>query len=257
MSGPKSAPTVDVEPVDEAAADLAALIEAEEAAAAAEARAAQARRRALELRRPAADVAEPEAEENPPESNDSDPPRTRKRRRFRMRLFRMRRLRRLRRPRRATLISAVAVLCTAALLAVSTYVVLQHNRITEDQQRAAEFAGAARQVVLTLMSIEPAKAKEIVQHILDSSTGSFHDEFRRGADAFVKVTQSSKAATVATVQAAAVQSMTAETAVVLVSARTALTGAASGQEQPHTWRLRLTMTRDGGQPKMSGVEFIS
>lgn len=254
MSGPKSAPTVDVEPVDEAAADLAALIEAEEAAAAAEARAAQARRRALELRRPAADVAEPGAEENPPDSNDSDPPRTGRRRRFKMQRFRMRRLRR---PRRATLISAVAVLCTAALLAVSTYMVLQHNRITEDQQRAAEFAGAARQVVLTLMSIEPAKAKEIVQHILDSSTGPFHNEFQRGADAFVKVTQSSKAATVATVQAAAVQSMTAETAVVLVSARTALTGAANGQEQPHTWRLRLTMTRDGGHPKMSGVEFIS
>lgn len=255
MSGPKSVPTVDVEPVDEAAADLVALIEAEEAAAAAEARAAQARRRALELRRPAADVSE--AEENPPDSNDSDPPRTGKRRRFRMQRFRMRRLRRLRRPRRATLISAVGVLCTAALLAGSTFMVLQHNRITEDQQRAAEFAGAARQVVLTLMSIEPAKAKEIVQHILDSSTGSFHNEFQRGADAFVKVTQSSKAATVATVQAAAVQSMTAQTAVVLVSARTALTGVASGQEQPHAWRLRLTMTRDGGHPKMSGVEFIS
>ncbi|WP_240748613.1 hypothetical protein [Mycobacterium paragordonae] len=237
------------------AADLAALIEAEEAAAAAEARAAQARRRALELRRPAADV--DEVDENPPDSDDSDPPRTGKQRRFRMRRFRMRRLRRLRRPRRATLISAVAVLCTVALLAVSTFMVLQHNRITEDQQRAAEFAGAARQVVLTLMSIEPAKAKEIVQHILDSSTGSFHDEFQRGADAFVKVTQSSKAATVATVQAAAVQSMTAETAVVLVSARTALTGVASSQEQPHAWRLRLTMTRVGGHPKMSGVEFIS
>lgn len=255
MSGPKSVPTVDVEHVDEVAADLAALIEAEEAAAAAEALAAQARRRALELRRPAADV--DEVDENPPDSDDSVPPRTGKQRRFRMRRFRMRRLRRLRRPRRATLISAAAVLCTVALLAVSTFMVLQHNRITEDQQRAAEFAGAARQVVLTLMSIEPAKAKEIVQHILDSSTGSFHDEFRRGADAFVKVTQSSKAATVATVQAAAVQSMTGDTAVVLVSARTALTGAASGQEQAHTWRLRLTMTRVGGHPKMSGVEFIS
>lgn len=164
--------------------------------------------------------------------------------------------RRFRRPTATTLLASIAVLCTAALLAVSVVLVRHHDDITRTQQRAAEFTAAARQVVVTLMSIDAANAKDDVQRIIDSSTGQFKDEFQRAANDFIKVAESAKVSVKTSVQAAAVESMTAETAVVLVAASSTLTNTAGGTEQPRSWRLSVKLAKDGGQIKMSSMEFI-
>ena len=56
-----------------------------------------------------------------------------------------------------------------------------------DQQRRAEFEAAARQGVVTLMSLDYNKAKEDVQRIIDNSTGEFKKDFQNHAEDFVKV----------------------------------------------------------------------
>src|SRR5208283_3379929 len=164
---------------------------------------------------------------------------------------------RFRRPRRTTVVVSIAVLCTSALLAASTVMVRHHEDLMRKQQRAAEFTAAARQVVVTLMSINAASAKDDVQRIIDSSTGQFRDEFQRAAEDFTKVAQSAKVSTKTSVQAATVESMTDDTAVVLVAASSTLTNAAGASEQPRSWRLSVKLARDGGQIKMSSMEFIS
>jgi len=59
------------------------------------------------------------------------------------------------------------------------------------------------------------------------------------------------------VNAAALESIEANTAQVLVSATSRITNSPPGkQEPPRAWRMRVTVVEDGGQYKMSKVEFV-
>jgi Mce-associated membrane protein len=150
----------------------------------------------------------------------------------------------------------LASLCTIALIAASARMVIIHRDQAAEQQRSAEYAAAARQSVVTLMSLDFNKAKEDVQRIVDNSTGQFRDDFKNQADDFIKVAQDSKVITEVTVNTAAVESMTNDTAVVLVSASSRVTNAAGAKQEPRSWRLSVNLQRDGGQIKMSKVEFV-
>ena len=155
-----------------------------------------------------------------------------------------------------TLAAALAVACTAALVTLSVLMVMDHRHQAADQQRRAEYSAAARQSVVTLMSLDFNKAKEDVQRIIDNSTGTFRDDFKNQADDFIKVAQESKVVTEVTVNATAVESMSDDSAVVLVSASSRVTNSAGAKQEPRSWRLSVDLKRDGGQIKMSKVEFV-
>ncbi|CAN3127588.1 Mce-associated membrane protein [Mycobacterium sp. smrl_JER01] len=215
---------------------LAELAEAEAAEAEARAAAARARAAAIRLRQHAdepvvADVAEGEQPNGSPS-------------------------RRWRWPHRSTVAGVVAVGCTAALLAASGYMTWQHRAMMQTEQASAEFSAAARQVVVTLLSIDFGDAQADVQRILDVSTGEFREDFEAAADDFVKVAQDAAVTTEAQVTAAAVESMTPDSAVVLVTAATTVTNAAGAKDDPRSWRLSVNVARDGDQIKMSKVEFV-
>jgi Mce-associated membrane protein len=152
--------------------------------------------------------------------------------------------------------AAVAIAGTCALITLSVLMVIDHRHQAAEQQRRAEFAAAARQSVVTLMSLDFNKAKDDVQRIIDNSTGQFRDDFKNQMDDFVKVAQDSKVVTEVTVNATAVESMTNDSADVLVSATSRVTNAAGAKQEPRSWRLSVHIERDGGQLKMSKVEFV-
>ena len=131
-----------------------------------------------------------------------------------------------------------------------------HRQVQAEQQRRAEFAAAARQGVVTLMSLDYTKAKEDVQRIIDNSTGQFKTDFQNTADDFVKVATDSKAVTETSVTATAVESMTDDTATVIVAATSRVTNAAGAKQEPRAWRLSVNLARDGGQMKLAKVEFV-
>jgi Mce-associated membrane protein len=261
------------DPTDElTSADALALAEqaeAEAAEAAARAAAARARVRAIRLRR---QVAKPDATDNagdaegegvvttveqtePAEASDTDPAdETATAEETEWKTARVRR--RLRRPRLRTIVSALALVLVAALLAATGYMVWQHHNATEQRQRAADFAAAARQGVITLMSLDFNKAKEGVQRIVDDSTGSFKTDFEAQADTMVKAVQDSKVVATASVSAVAVQSMTNDSAVVLLAAKSEVTNSTGANKEPRMWRLSVTVARDGSQLKLSRVEFV-
>ena len=168
------------------------------------------------------------------------------------------RLSRLRRPRWSTVAATVAVVVILAALAGSVYMVLDHRHATEQRRRAAEFAAAARQGVVTLTSLDFEHAKEGVQNIIEVSTGSFKDDFVKMADDFTKVVQESKVISQGSVQADAVDlnSMTDNSAVVLIASTSEVTNAAGAKQDPRKYRLIVTVARDGGQLKLSKVEFL-
>jgi Mce-associated membrane protein len=148
------------------------------------------------------------------------------------------------------------VLCTIALLAVSYMLVKEHREVVADQKLNAEYAAAGRQSVVTLMSLDFNKAQENVKQIIDNSTGSFKTDFENQADDFVKVAQESKVVTDVTVNATAVDSMSPDSAVVLVAATSRVTNAAGAKQEPRAWRLAVNLKREGDQIKMEKVEFV-
>jgi Mce-associated membrane protein len=170
--------------------------------------------------------------------------------------LRLQRLRR--RPKWSTIAAAVAVLIIIAALSGSGYMVLDHRNAQRKRERVAEFAAGARQGVVTLTSLDFNHAKEGVQHILENSTGSFRDDFLKMADDFTKVVEQSKVVSQGSVQAAAVDldTMTDNSAVVLVASTSEVTNAAGAKQDPRNYRLIVTVARDGGQLKISKVEFV-
>jgi Mce-associated membrane protein len=163
---------------------------------------------------------------------------------------------RLPRPSLALATAALAAALTVGFVAAGVYMTLHHQRVVAQQERSAEFAAAARQGVVTLMSLDFTRAEEDVQRIIDNTTGDFRKDFEGQAEIFTQVAQESKVITEATVNSVAVASMTQDTATVLVAVTTNVSNAASQEQQPRSWRLSVDVARDAGQIKLAKVEFV-
>lgn len=164
--------------------------------------------------------------------------------------------RRLRLPSWSVAWKAAVIILICAFVAASGYMMWQRHETVERNQRAANFIAGARQGVVNLTSMDFNKAKEDVQRVIDSSTGQFRDDFQARAKDFTTVVEQSKVVTEGTVNAAAVQSINGDFALVLVAATSHVTNAAGAKDAPRNWRLKVTVKNDGGQYKMSNVEFI-
>jgi Mce-associated membrane protein len=164
--------------------------------------------------------------------------------------------RRLRLPSLSVAWKAAVIVLICAFVAASGYMMWNRHEVTERNQRAANFLAGARQGVVNMTSLDFNRAKEDVQRVIDSSTGQFRDDFQQRAKDFTTVVEQSKVVTQGTVNAAAVQSMDGNSALVLVAATSRITNAAGAKDEPRNWRLKVTVTDDGGQYKMSKLEFV-
>jgi Mce-associated membrane protein len=163
-----------------------------------------------------------------------------------------------RRLRLSTVAAILGIVVIVASLAGTVYMVMEHRNVAEQRQRAAEFAAAARQGVLALTSLDFNHAQRGVQRIVEVSTGSFKADIQKMADDFAKAVQESKVVEQGAVESVAVDldSMTTDSAVVLVSSKSDVTNAAGARQDPRDFRLIVTIVRDGGQLKMSKVQFV-
>jgi Mce-associated membrane protein len=152
--------------------------------------------------------------------------------------------------------AALVLLCTFAFIGASVFMFLQHRNAVDEHRRTAEYAAAARQGVVTLMSLDFNKADQDVQRIIDNTTGDFREEFEAQSQAFAQVARDSKVITEVTVNVTAVESMTQDKAVVLVSATSHVSNTAGARNEPRSWRLAVDLAREGDQIKMSKVEFV-
>jgi Mce-associated membrane protein len=153
-------------------------------------------------------------------------------------------------------LAAAAILAICGLLGASGWMLWHHHTVLAERQRSAAYVAAARQGVVNLTSLDFNKAKEDVQRVLDSATGEFRDDFQRRADDFASVVKDSKAVTEGSVTASAVESMSKDSAVVLVLANERVTNSAGAKDDPRAFRFRVSVVRDGDQLKISKVEFV-
>lgn len=242
------------------------LTEAEEAVSRAEARAEEARARAEQLRRQAVESSRDESdtddamdvEDTADTADGSDNDETAESRTSLARLRRsLRGLQsRVRPPKQSTVGVGAAIILCAASLGASGYMLWQHISLMHEQKRAAEFTTAARAGVELMMSIDPDHARENVQRLIDNTTGIMQTQLRATSTYLVEDAQKAKVATKATAEDIAVESMTDNSAVVLVMAKSDTTNPDKSKRPPAYWRLSVGLTRDGGQLKMSKVDFL-
>ncbi|MXP23297.1 hypothetical protein GIY30_18330 [Gordonia sp. HNM0687] len=145
---------------------------------------------------------------------------------------------------------------TVAALAATVAIGWHHRQVEADRALAADFTAAAERGVTAITSLDFENAKRDVQRIVDQSTGEFRNDFTGRAEDFTSVIEQSKVTTNGEVTGSAVESLSDDSAVVLVSARSDVTNAAGAEEEPRTWRLRVTVTDDGGTKKISKVDFV-
>jgi Mce-associated membrane protein len=124
------------------------------------------------------------------------------------------------------------------------------------QQQRALFLQVGRQGALNLTTINAVQADADMKRILDSSTGTFHDQVQKGSREFVALLQQAQTKSEGTIADAVVESEQDHQAQVLVavSVKPVITGAS---DQPtRTWRMRITVEHVDGGAKISKVEFV-
>ncbi len=151
---------------------------------------------------------------------------------------------------------AVAGLAIGASLVLSGLMLWQHRSVAAREARDGQIVDAARASVTALLSIDHTRARADVQRVLELSTGAFRDDFAKSADDFVKTAESQQVVTVAKIKAVALESTDADGGVVLVAVDNEVSNSAGAKQDPRPFRMSVTVASDGGQFKMSSLEFV-
>jgi Mce-associated membrane protein len=92
--------------------------------------------------------------------------------------------------------------------------------------------------------------------ILDTATGSFHDDFASRSQPFIDVVKQSKSTTVGTITEAGVESESGDSAQILVAVTVKTSNAAAPEQELRSWRMRVGVQKVGADVKVANVEFV-
>jgi Mce-associated membrane protein len=129
----------------------------------------------------------------------------------------------------------------------------QTQQIT--QQRVL-FLEAGRQGAVNLTTIDWRNADGDVQRILDSATGTFYDEFTKRSQPLIEVVKQVQSTSQGKITAAGLESVSGTEAQVLVAVSVKISNTAAPEQNPRSWRMRITVQKVGQDVKVSNVEFV-
>ncbi|UXA11501.1 hypothetical protein KXD97_26390 [Mycobacterium sp. SMC-8] len=141
--------------------------------------------------------------------------------------------------------------CLVGWLGYRTYEI----RAAQDEQQVFVEAARLGAVNLTTFGFDTTEAD--IQRILDSTTGSFHEDFQMGQDPFVAVIKQAKSRSEGTVTAAGLESQDGDRAQVLVAVSVKTSNAGAPEQEPRAWRMRIGVDKVGvDAAKVSSVTFV-
>lgn len=155
-------------------------------------------------------------------------------------------------PRRAAALVSSIVVVLAILTGWMAYRADESHRAQQDQ---ALFVRAGRQAAVNLTTINYAEADGDVQRILGTAAGSFYDEFRKRAPAFVDVVKQAQSKSEGSVTEAGLESMHGAVGRVLVAVSVSSSLAGTPAQQ-RNWRMRMDIEKAGDSTKVVKVEFV-
>jgi Mce-associated membrane protein len=118
------------------------------------------------------------------------------------------------------------------------------------------FLQVGRQGALNLTTIDWQHAEGDVQRILDSATGTFYDDFQKRSQPFVEVVKQAQSKSVGSIAEAGVESISGDSAQVLVAVTVKTSNAGAPDQAPRAWRMRISVQKVGDEAKVSNVEFV-
>jgi Mce-associated membrane protein len=156
--------------------------------------------------------------------------------------------------RLATTLGLVAVVVLAALCGWLGFRAYQSHQAAEERSL---YLQVGRQAALNLTTIDFEHADEDVQRVLDSSTGTFYDDFQARAQPFKEVVKQAKSKSVGTIAEAGVETINEDGAEVLVAVTVRTSNAGAAEQEPRAWRMRITVQKVGDDAKVANVRFVS
>jgi Mce-associated membrane protein len=157
-------------------------------------------------------------------------------------------------PRTALIFGLTALLAVGG---VAGWLGFRASQSAHTEQQREVFLQVGRQGTLNLTTIDYTRVDADVQRVLESSTGAFHAEFEQTSPEFVQVVKNSQSKTQGTVTEAGIESVTGDSARVLVGVSVATSNVAAPHQQPRFWRMRVDVQKVGGTVKVSNVGFVA
>jgi Mce-associated membrane protein len=149
-----------------------------------------------------------------------------------------------------------ATLIVAVLGALTGYLGYRTSETRSAAHQRELFLQTGRQAAINLTTISYTQADADVARILDSATGTFHDDFQKRAQPFIDVVKQAQSTSQGDVTAAGLESINGDQAQVLVAVSVKTSNAGAPEQQPRGWRIRLDVQRVGDTAKVSDVQFV-
>jgi Mce-associated membrane protein len=156
--------------------------------------------------------------------------------------------------RRRILSAGAAVF--ALLVGVNVWAGWRDVQARQDDAAAEQMVAAGREGLLALTTIDHTQIDRDVQRILDASTGAFRDDFAQRAETFTAAARKAQSTSVGTVREAGLESSDGDSARVLVALTVMTSNRGVPEQQPKSWRTRVTVTRVDDGYKVAEVEFV-
>jgi Mce-associated membrane protein len=152
---------------------------------------------------------------------------------------------------------AIGVIMVVGLAALTGWLGFRTHQSQEAEAQRSLFLDVGRQGALNLTTISYTEAEADVARILNSATGTFHDDFQKRSQPFIEVVKQAQSKTEGTVTAAGLESVNGDSAQVLVAVSVKTTNAGAPEQQPHAWRMRIDVQKVNDGVKVSNVGFVS
>jgi Mce-associated membrane protein len=154
---------------------------------------------------------------------------------------------------RTVVVSLVAVVLLVAGGGVLWWVRAQHDNHARD----AAITLAAREAVLTLLTLNPEDVYGSLNQVLAASTGDWRQQFAQNADQFTKVVRDGQVRMKATIAASAIQNADDNRATVLVSANAVIANSESPQGYPAVYRVLMILEHQNDRWLVADLQFVA
>ncbi len=150
----------------------------------------------------------------------------------------------------------VGLVVVAVLVGLVGWLGYHSYQAREAQAQRNLYVQVARQAAVNLTTVNYTEVDADIRRILDSATGTFHDDFQKRSQPFVNVVKQVQSKSEGTVAEAALVSETDDQAQVVVAVSVKTSVAAAPEQDPRRWRLRISVQKTTDGAKVSNVEFV-
>ncbi len=131
---------------------------------------------------------------------------------------------------------------------------------TPAEERAQEFSDirrAARDETLAFLTIDHTKMDQLTEQVLDGATGSFKKQYQASLKSLKESAATQESFSEGRVNEVGLSEVDADSASVFVAAGSEVRNKGTdGKAENRSWRIKLTMTKEGDRWLVSQLEFV-